>query len=52
MHSNNQRSPLGLKIAAIGGLLFLHIPMAFIFLYAFTTEQKSYQFPPPGYTVK
>lgn len=52
MHSNKSRSPLGLKIAAFGGLLFLHIPMAFIFLYAFTTEQKSYQFPPPGFTVK
>ena len=23
-----------------------------IFLYAFTTEEKSYQFPPPGYTAQ
>jgi putative spermidine/putrescine transport system permease protein len=44
--------PLGLRIAAIGGLLFLHLPLLLIFLYAFTTEDKSFQFPPPGYTTK
>lgn len=48
--SNNQPRPLGLKISAIAGLLFLHLPLALIVLYAFTTEQKSFQFPPPGYT--
>ncbi len=42
---------LGLKISAIAGLLFLHLPLALILLYAFTTEQKSFQFPPPGYTL-
>ena len=31
-----------------GGLLFLHLPLAFILLYAFTTEESSFQFPPPG----
>jgi len=44
-------APLGLKIAAAGGLLFLHLPLLLIFLYAFTTEEKSYQFPPPGLTL-
>ena len=48
----NRDKPLGLRIAAIAGLLFLHLPLALIFLYAFTTEEKSYQFPPPGYTTK
>ena len=43
---------LGLRFGAIGGLLFLHIPLLLIILYAFTTEDKSYQFPPPGYTLK
>ena len=43
---------MGLTAAAIGGLLFLHVPLALILLYAFTTEEKSYQFPPPGYTFK
>ena len=46
------RAPLGLKIAAAAGFLFLHLPMALILLYAFTTEDKSFQFPPPGYTLK
>jgi putative spermidine/putrescine transport system permease protein len=50
--SSGDRAPWGLRIAAVGGLLFLHVPMALIFLYAFTTEDKSYQFPPPGYTLK
>ncbi|MGH6854820.1 MAG: ABC transporter permease [Aestuariivirga sp.] len=44
------RAPNALKIAAAAGLLFLHLPLALIFLYAFTTEEKSFQFPPPGFT--
>lgn len=50
MHSD--RASLGLRIAAVAGLLFLHLPILLIFLYAFTTEEKSYQFPPPGLTLK
>lgn len=42
----------GLKAAALGGLLFLHLPILLIFLYAFTTEERSYAFPPPGYTTE
>lgn len=41
-----------LKLSATLGLLFLHLPLALIILYAFTTEEKSFQFPPPGYTTK
>ena len=48
----NTAAPLGLKIAAGLGLAFLHLPILLIFLYAFTTEEKSYQFPPPGYTLQ
>ncbi len=48
----NTSAPLGLKVAAGAGLLFLHLPILLIFLYAFTTEEKSYQFPPPGYTLQ
>jgi len=51
MHSNS-RAPLGLKFAAIGGLIFLLAPIALIFVYAFTTEEKSFQWPPPGLTTK
>jgi putative spermidine/putrescine transport system permease protein len=46
------RASLGLRIAAAAGLLYLHVPMFFILLYAFTTEDKSYQFPPPGLTLQ
>ncbi|NJS38544.1 MAG: ABC transporter permease [Rhodobacteraceae bacterium] len=42
----------GLKIAAVAGLLFLHLPILLIFLYAFTTEERTYQFPPPGLTTQ
>jgi putative spermidine/putrescine transport system permease protein len=48
----SDRPSLLLKITAIGGLLFLHLPILFIFLYAFTTEERTYQFPPPGLTLK
>lgn len=40
-----------LKLSAIGGLIFLHWPLVIIVVYAFTTEDKSYQFPPPGLTL-
>ena len=46
------RPPLGVTIGAAAGLLFLHLPIVLIFLYAFTTEDRSYQFPPPGLTTK
>jgi putative spermidine/putrescine transport system permease protein len=47
-----ERAPGALSLAAIAGLLFLHVPLLLIFLYAFTTEEKSYQFPPRGLTLK
>jgi putative spermidine/putrescine transport system permease protein len=52
MSSDANRTPLGLRISAVAGILFLHLPLALILLYAFTTEEKSYQFPPPGYTTQ
>lgn len=50
MHSD--RASLPLRAAAMAGLLFLHLPILIIFLYAFTTEEKSYAFPPPGLTTE
>ena len=47
----SEASPL-LKLGAIGGLLFLHLPILLIFLYAFTTEERSFTFPPPGLTTE
>ncbi len=46
------RSPWGLKLAAIGVLLFLHVPFLIIMLYAFTTDETTFTFPPPGLTTK
>src|SRR4051794_29301590 len=48
----SDRASLGLRLGAGLGLAFLHVPMAFILLYAFTTEDKTYQFPPPGLTLR
>ncbi len=41
-----------MKVAAACGLLFLHLPILLIFVYAFTTEERSYQWPPPGLTTQ
>ncbi len=41
-----------LKGAALGGMLFLHIPLLIIVLYAFSIEEKSFVFPIPGFTTK
>ena len=49
---NAPRSPLALRLAAAGGLAFLHLPLAFILLYAFSDEDRSFQFPPPGLTLR
>jgi len=46
------RPPLALVLAAAAGLAFLLLPLALIFLYAFTTDERSYTFPPPGLTTK
>ena len=41
----------GQKLAAFAGLAFMHFPVLIIILYAFTTEDRTYQFPPPGLTL-
>jgi putative spermidine/putrescine transport system permease protein len=51
-HTRIGRPSRALKLAAAGGLLFLHLPLASIILYAFSTEDRSYQFPPPGLTLQ
>ena len=49
--SDDPRAPLSLRLATLGAILFLHIPILIIALYAFTTEDRTYAFPPPGLTV-
>jgi putative spermidine/putrescine transport system permease protein len=39
-----------LKLAAIGTLLFLHVPIWIIFLYTLTPDETTYTFPLPGIT--
>jgi putative spermidine/putrescine transport system permease protein len=47
-----KRAGLGLKVASGLVLAFLHIPILFVFLYAFTTEEASFKFPPPSFTTR
>ena len=57
MRSEQQRRPSWerpspfTKVMAAVGLVFLHAPVWVIALYAFTTEDRTYQFPPPGLTL-
>jgi putative spermidine/putrescine transport system permease protein len=47
-----EKAPFSLKLAATGVLLFLHIPVWIILLYAFTTDEATFSFPPPGLTAR
>ena len=49
---SNDGPPRGLRLGAAAGLAFLHLPLAFIILYAFSNEDRSFEFPPPGYTLR
>ncbi len=49
MHS--EQASWGLKLAAWGGLVFLHFPILIIFMYAFNTEDAAFSFPPQGFTL-
>ncbi|MGC8857226.1 MAG: ABC transporter permease [Anaerolineae bacterium] len=49
---SNSRPPFFLTVSAIGAILFLHLPVWIIFLYAFTTDRSTYSFPPPGLTTR
>ena len=44
------RSPWPLTLAALAGLLFLHLRFVVIFMYAFTTDAQTFSFPLPGLT--
>jgi len=50
MHSES--ATIRLRAAAFAGLAFLHLPILLIFIYAFTTEDRTYQWPPPGLTLR
>ena len=52
--NNTGRSEAGmwLKLSAWAVVLFLHLPLLLIILYAFSSEDKSFVFPPPELTTK
>lgn len=50
MHS--ERAPLSVRFGTVAALVFLHFPLLLIILYAFTTEEASFTFPPPGLTTE
>jgi putative spermidine/putrescine transport system permease protein len=50
--ANKPRAGFFLKAATLFGLLFLHLPLLLIVVYAFSSEDKSYAFPPPGLTTQ
>jgi len=50
--STSQRPGLKLQLTAFSGLAAMQLPLLLILLYAFTTEDKSFVFPPPGLTTK
>jgi putative spermidine/putrescine transport system permease protein len=54
MRSENptRRAPLWLRLAAWAAIAFLHIPFLIVVLYAFTTEEAAFTFPPPGLTLE
>ncbi|MCX8505955.1 MAG: ABC transporter permease [Alphaproteobacteria bacterium] len=45
------RGKLSLRILAWVTIAFLHIPLLVVIIYAFSSADKSYQFPPPGLTL-
>ncbi|HUG22238.1 ABC transporter permease [Piscinibacter sp.] len=52
MRSDTRKPPLLLRLSTWSVMAFLHIPLALIVLYAFSAEDKSYVFPPPGLTTR
>ena len=50
--SSGPRASWALKLAALGGLLFLHVPILIIFLYTLTPDEATFTFPLPGITFK
>ncbi|HSR21892.1 MAG TPA: ABC transporter permease [Anaerolineales bacterium] len=50
--TSQPRAPLGLLLASIGTLLFLHVPVLVVFLYTLTPEEQTYTFPLPGFTTR
>jgi putative spermidine/putrescine transport system permease protein len=46
------RAPWPISFGALAILLFLHLPFVVVMLYAFTTDEAAFTFPPPGLTLR
>lgn len=46
------RASAGLLGATLGAVLFLYLPFLVILLYAFTTDEQTFTFPLPGFTLQ
>ena len=51
MRYRHDRPSWLLRAGAFAGLAFMHVPVLIIILYAFTTDDRTYRFPPPGLTL-
>ncbi|HEU5102561.1 MAG TPA: ABC transporter permease [Roseiflexaceae bacterium] len=49
--SRRANAPWPLKFAVVAALAFLYMPFLVILLYAFSTEDATFTFPPPGLTL-
>jgi putative spermidine/putrescine transport system permease protein len=49
---SERRAPWPLRVLAWGGLVFLHVPIALLAIYAFNTEEAAFSFPPRGVTLR
>lgn len=49
--SSQGRAPLGLVLSTLAVILYLHGPIGIILLYAFTTDDATFTFPPPDLTL-
>jgi putative spermidine/putrescine transport system permease protein len=49
--SRRAGAPIALKLAVAAVLAFLYVPFLIIVLYAFSTEDATFTFPPPGLTL-
>jgi len=52
MSRRDGRAGVGLRLAAFAVMGFLYLPLGIIVLYAFTTQETSFTFPPPGLTTR
>jgi putative spermidine/putrescine transport system permease protein len=50
--SDQAKAPISLTLATSAVLLFLHLPVWIILLYAFTTDESTFTFPLPGLTLR